>query len=68
MINKNLTSKDCEILNELLYTQVVGLSDEEIDEIVEENYFNITSKEEANNLYLKLIDLEHDLKRMEKAE
>jgi len=59
----NLTPKDCDILIDLLYSQVIGLSDEDIDEIVEENYFAITSKEEADNLYLKLLDLRNDLTR-----
>ena len=59
----NLTPKDCDILIELLYSQVIGLCDEEIDEIVEQKYFNITSKEEADNLYLKLLDLRNDLTR-----
>jgi hypothetical protein len=63
-----LTIKDCDILIDLLYSQVIGLWDEEIDEIVAENSFNITSKEEANNLYLKLLDLRNDLIRMEKQE
>ena len=66
MTTKNITTKDCDILIDLLYSQVVGLWDEEIDEIVAENSFNITSKEEANNLYLKLLDLRNDLTRMEK--
>jgi hypothetical protein len=59
----NLTPKDCDILIELLYSQVIGLCDEEIDEIVEQKYFDITSKEEADNLYLKLLDLRNDLTR-----
>tara|TARA_R100000234_G_C4997645_1_gene178740 strand:- start:799 stop:1029 length:231 start_codon:yes stop_codon:yes gene_type:complete len=59
----NLTPNDCDILIELLYSQVIGLCDEEIDEIVEQKYFNITSKEEADNLYLKLLDLRNDLTR-----
>ena len=59
----NLTPKDCDILIELLYSQVIGLCDEEINEIVEQNYFDITSKEEADNLYLKLLDLRNDLTR-----
>tara|TARA_Y100001972_G_scaffold114137_1_gene149476 strand:+ start:50 stop:250 length:201 start_codon:yes stop_codon:yes gene_type:complete len=66
MTTKTITTKDCDILIDLLYSQVVGLWDEEIDEIVAENSFNITSKEEANNLYLKLLDLRNDLTRMEK--
>ena len=66
MTTKTITTKDCDILIDLLYSQVVGLWDEEIDEIVAENSFNITSKEEANNLYLKLLDLRKDLTRMEK--
>lgn len=59
----NLTPNDCDILIDLLYSQVIGLCDEEIDEIVEQKYFNITSKEEADNLYLKLLDLRNDLTR-----
>ena len=59
----NLTPNDCDILIELLYSQVIGLCDEEIDEIVDQMQFDITSKEEADNLYLKLLDLRNDLTR-----
>ena len=34
-----LSKKDCDILIDLLFSQVVNLSEEELDEIVSENYF-----------------------------
>ena len=63
-----LSKKDCDILIDLLFSQVVNLSEEELDEIVSENYFKISSKEEADNLYLKLLDLQNDLIRIERGQ
>jgi len=63
MTIENLTPKDCDILIELLYSQVIGLDDEEIEDIVKNCYFDITSKDEANNLYHKLLNLRSDLTR-----
>ena len=63
-----LSKKDCDILIDLLFSQVVNLSEEELDEIVSENYFKISSKEEVDNLYLKLLDLQNDLIRIERGQ